>query len=163
MAQRARGAPKALQGASLPIPAVAEALGVGVRTLRRRIAEGVLVPARPGVGRNPALFDVIAVARVLLNRPDSPRDDRDRSQAELNRLRLSRERGLLLPRDQVIAEGSAYVAATSARIRALGPRLVGSGLVASSAEGKLAELLEDVLIEMSRWRTAIEISKAAGA
>jgi phage terminase Nu1 subunit (DNA packaging protein) len=149
-------------------------LGVADRTFARLEAEGVLVAAVKGTGRRGSSYDAYALVagylahreRQLRGTVESSRDRRDRSTAELNELRLARERRAVLPRDQVVREGQAFVKAVMAKVRALPSRLVRAGVVAPAAEPTVAALLREAADEMSRWKPELDLLatlKEAGA
>lgn len=155
-------------------PQAIRLLGVAPRTFARLEAEGVVVAAVKGTGRRGSSYDAYGLVsaylahreRQLRGTVESSRDRRDRSQAELNELRLARERRALLPRDQVVREGQAFVKAVMATVRALPSRLVRAGVVAPAAEPKVAALLREAADEMSRWQTELDLLaalKEAGA
>jgi hypothetical protein len=79
---------------------LAGVFGIGHRTLVRYQMEGAFAPVVAARGRQPALYDALDVARVLINWPESARDSRDRAQAELLTLRLRRELGELVDRHE---------------------------------------------------------------
>ena len=87
-------------------------LGISERTFCRLEGAGLVKPVMPPSGRRPARYDlgelVLAYIAWKLGSAESPRDRRERSQAELNELRLGRERGELLRRADVARAGAAY-------------------------------------------------------
>ena len=105
------------------MPQLASSLGVSERTLRRYHAEGVIEPAVPGRGRKPAQYDLVAVARTLISQPDSPRDEKDRAQAELTRLKVSREKGDLVRADKVLTDSYACARVVQAQVLAVPDRM----------------------------------------
>jgi hypothetical protein len=143
-------------------------LGVSDRTYARLEAEGVIKATTPGTGRRPSVYEAGAVVRAYLayrerkltGSLEHPRDRRDRSQAELNELRLARERRELLPRADVVREGVAFIAAVAAKLRALPSRLVRAGVVPATAERRVAECVADMQAEMARWRTELDLLAA---
>jgi phage terminase Nu1 subunit (DNA packaging protein) len=144
-------------------------LGVGLRTFDRLESEGVVVPARPGKGGRPSLYDLtVTVPGYIahLGHPRGTAEDRDararrdRSQAELNELRLARERRALLPRDQVAREGQAFTKAVQAKLRALPRRLVQAGLVPADRAPAVAALVQEAQDEMARWTSMLDLLAA---
>ena len=149
-------------------PLVVRLLGISDRTFSRLEAEGVFAAVRPGTGRRASVYDGAAVVGAYLRHReqkltgsiDNPRDARDRSQAELNRLRLAKERRALLPREQVISDGQAYVAAVAAKLRVIPPRAMQVGIVSEERRAALEDLIEEAISEMARWSTALELLQA---
>jgi phage terminase Nu1 subunit (DNA packaging protein) len=142
-------------------------LKLSLRTFERLERDGVLKAKTVGTGAQASTYDLaVLVPRYLhhvqASKPESPRDRRDRSQAELNELRLARERQQLLPREEVVAAGQAYITATSAKLRSLGPRLVQTGAVPASGRAAVEGMVEEAIAEMSRWSTALELLRAGG-
>jgi hypothetical protein len=136
----------------------AQVLGIKPRYHRRLEVEGVLPVARDGASGkgNNALFDLPAVVAAFLaykvgRRPPSPRDARDQAQADLTRLRLDRERGQLLARDDVERTGAAVLTAVSAKLRSLPSRLVRAGLVPVDGEALVGEAIGEMQGEMQTW------------
>jgi len=150
-----------------PVPRAlaAKVIAVSTRTFERLEAERVLVAAQPGKGARPALYDLLAIVPAYLNhlaarKGESARDRRDRSQAELNELRLAKERRLLLPRKQVVDEGRGFVVATMAKLRALPTRMLRAGAIAPAAAPVVTELLRECQEEMARWNSALDLLAA---
>jgi hypothetical protein len=143
-------------------------LGVSDRTYARLEAEGVIKATTPGTGRRPSVYDAGAVVRAYLAHRERkltgslehPRDRRDTSQAELNELRLARERRELLPRADVVREGTAFIGAVTAKLRALPSRLVRAGVIPATAEPRVAACIADMQSEMARWRTELDLLAA---
>lgn len=143
-------------------------LGVSDRTFARLEAEGVVAATTPGTGRRSSVYDAFRLVPAflahreqrILGSAENPRDRRDRSQAELNELRLSVARKALLPRDQVVLEGQAFVKAMVAKLRAIPSRLVRAGAIAPAAELVVAELLREAQEEMARWQNQLDLQRA---
>lgn len=148
-------------------PLAVRLLGVSDRTFARLESEGVIAPLAAGTGRSHSVYDAPAIVAAYLARQErqltgsnlSPRDRRDRSQAELNELRLARERGELLPREQVVQEGQAYIRATMAKLRQLASRMAREGIVSPSAEERVGKLVQEATSEMARWRTIVDLQR----
>jgi hypothetical protein len=143
----------------------ARVLAISPRTFERLEAEDVLAPAKPGKGSAPGWYDLEVVvptylAHLVARKAESARDRKDRSQAELNELKLARERRLLLPRKQVVDEGRAFIVATMAKLRALPTRMLRAGAIAPTAEPVVTELLRECQEEMARWNSALDLLAA---
>lgn len=172
---RKNGSPKIAPGddARLVVgrPVACRLLGVSDRTFSRLESEGVVVALVPGTGRKQSTYDAAAVVASYLSHReqkltgslDNPRDAKDRSQAELNQLRLARERRELLPRGQVISEGQSYVTAAVTKLRAVPSRLVSAGVVAADRIQDAEEAVEEAVSEMARWTSALELLRSEGA
>ena len=149
-------------------PQAVRLLNVSDRTFQRLEAEGVITAATPGVGRRGSTYDAYAlVAAYLAHRErklagslEAPRDRRDRSQAELNELRLARERRELLPRVQVVLEGQNFVKATMAKLRSLPTRMMRAGVLPPKAEPVIADILREAQEEMARWASELDLLQA---
>ena len=144
--------------------------GVAERTFAKLEAEGILTAFRKGRGRLPSLYDlsVIVPQYIAYARTTAPsagdkdaRARRDQSQAELNELRLAERRKELLPREDVVRDGQAFVKATQAKILSLPRRLVQAGHIPPETEPAVAGLLQEALEEMARWKTALDLLHAA--
>lgn len=149
----------------VPKGTAARVLGIAVRTFERLEQLEVLKPHAAGRRGKAATYDLAVVVPAYIRRqgeekPESPRDARDRSQAELNRLRLAKERRALLPREQVVSEGQAYIASATAKLRSIPPRAVQAGLVPEEKQRAVEDLVEEALGELARWATATELLQA---
>lgn len=76
-------------------------------------------------------------------------------------LKLARQRGELVSRDQVILEGQTIVKGWRAKILALPRQLVLHGVIGPETESAVAQQLRDLLTEISRWKTVADVEKAA--
>jgi hypothetical protein len=144
--------------------------GIAERTFARLEAEGILVPFRRGKAGRPSIYDltVIVPAYIQHVRSSVPasgdreaRARRDNAQAELHELRLVERRKELLPREQVVAEGRAFIVATRAKLLALPRRLVQSGYVPAEQQAAVADLIREALEEMGRWKRQLDLLEAA--
>lgn len=157
--------------ATLPLsrPQAVRLLGLSDRTFARLEAQGTITPTRLRAGRRASTFDGYALVpsylahreRQLTGSNESPRDRRDKSQAELNELRLARERRELLPRDQVVADGRQFVVAAMAKIRQLPRKLAQAGLIIRENEPAAMTLTREAQEEISRWSSHIDLLEAA--
>jgi len=148
-------------------PHAVRLLHVSGRTFDRLEAEGVVVAATPRRGTRGATYDAVAVVgaylayqeRKLTGRTESPKDRRDTAIAVWTELRISRERRVLLQRDEVVADGRTYIGAVQARLRAIAPRLRQQGIdepIAATVEGSIEEAID----ELARWRTTLDLLAA---
>jgi hypothetical protein len=144
--------------------------GVPERTFARLEAEGVIVPAERGKAGRPSVYDLAVITPAYIKhlqgaQPASgdreARARRDRSQADLNELRLLEARRELLKRETVVRDGKAFVAASRAKLLALPRRLVQAGLVPLDQQPAVLDLVREALEEMARWRTAGDLGAAA--
>lgn len=146
-------------------------LGLPTRTFARLEAEGVIVPKRRGKPGVPSVYDlaVIVPAYVEYVRGTSgkaagdreARARRDRSQADLNELRLMQARKELLPRDQVIRDDLAFIAAAMAKLGALPRRMVQAGIIPIEQQSAVADLIREAREEMARWKSRTDLLAAA--
>jgi hypothetical protein len=154
----------------LPRPDCCQLLGVSARRFARLEASGVFRPVQPGRGQRAAQYDAPAVVKAFVahatakaGTQEPARDRRDRAVAELTELRLARERGELLKREDVVRQGLAFIAAVNAKLRGLAARLVRAGAIGTSAEPVVHELLVEAQQEMASWRTELELLAAVEA
>jgi hypothetical protein len=140
------------------IDELATALGVSVRTLRRLQAAGTIEPTERAAGRRPAKYDPVAVACVLLGRPQDAQDARaarDKAQAEWLRLRVSRERGDVFPRAAVIRAGRAVIDVVRTRLQRIPAELVRAGAVLPDGELIAESLVRQSLEELAGLETVL--------
>lgn len=159
-----------LLGGSLQVarPVAIRLLGISDRTFLRLESEGIFRAVTAGSGRRHSVYDAPAIIAAYMARERrqltgsnlSPRDRRDRSQAELNELRLARERGEVLPREDVVKKGQAYIKATMAKLRAIPSRLIRAGAITPTVEPVVAELIREAQEEMARWQNELDLERA---
>ena len=146
--------------------------GIPERTFFKLESEGVIVAShRAGKGRA-SIYDLATVtpAYIAHLKAVSPvggeresRSRRDLSQAELNELRLAERKQELLPRDQVVREGRAFVIAVRAKFLALPRRLVQGGYVPIEKQPAVAAMIREALEEMAKWNSLNDLRAAAQA
>lgn len=138
------------------------------RTFCKLEAEGILVAEKRGRGRRPSEYDPVKIVQAYIAYVRSAtvgadreaRALRDRSQAALNELRLKERRKELLPREEVIRTGRAYIVAARAKLLALPRRMAQAGIVPPDRQAAAADLIAEALEEMARWRTQLDLLKA---
>lgn len=138
---------------------LARILGCSLRTVTTLEAEQVFVPSVRGKAGKGSVYvleecvpNFIAYRTAGTKAADeNSRSRRDRSQAELNELRLAKERGELLPRDQVVSKGQAYVSRVMAKLRSLPSRAVQEGTIMASSVAGVEALIEEAVLEMAGW------------
>ncbi|MFB3816125.1 MAG: hypothetical protein ACE147_00560 [Candidatus Methylomirabilales bacterium] len=144
--------------------------GMAERTFAKLEADGVIVPTVRGSGRRPSEYDPFTIVPAYLgylktgktaSGDREARARRDRSQADLNELRLLEARKELLPRAQVVRDGKAFIVAAKAKLRALPRRMAQAGLVTLEQQPAVADLIREALEEMARWRKGIDLVAAA--
>lgn len=141
---------------------------IAERTFATLEQQGVIVPAKRGRGGRPSVYAIASIvpaylAHISQQRPTSDRDARSRrdlSQAQLNELRLERERAQLVPRDEVILAGQAFTKAWAAKVRALPHRLMQIGVISREDAAKVDHICREVLTEISRWQTIEDAERA---
>lgn len=141
--------------------------GIAERTFATLEQEGVIVPAKRGRGGRPSIYDLTTIVPAYLahisgQRPANDRDARarrDLAVAELNELRVQKERGDLLPRHVVIAEGQAYTKAWTAKVRHWPRRARQEGFITTpDQEAGLTMLCRELMGEISGWKTLADVS-----
>ncbi len=147
---------------TVPRQTAARVLAISPRAFQRLEAAGVLAPAIPGKGPSPGLYDLTVVVPAYLRhlareRPEPAKDRRDRSQAELNELRLKHRRGELFDARIALEAWSGMVTAFRAQALAL-PRSLAEILVhlvpqgPAAVEAKLTEAIRDCLTTLAGWQ-----------
>jgi phage terminase Nu1 subunit (DNA packaging protein) len=139
-------------------PALARILGCSVRTIAALESERVIQAAARGKGRRPSLYALEATVPAYLAHRErqatasevTPRDRRDLSVATLNELRIAREQGALVPKDEVIRTGRAIVETARTRLLRLPSDLRRADLVTESGEVAAEDIVRDALLELSR-------------
>jgi hypothetical protein len=146
------------------LPHVAEALGLGVRTVGRYQSLGVIVPARPRQGSRPAGFDRLDCARRIIayRGQETPRDRRELAQAKLLEQRYKREADELLDRRDVVRRGQGVAKTVAAYLLALPARLVRDGILPPEGEAAADKYLRERLDELARFGDARYLTGATG-
>ena len=147
-------------------------VGIKLRTWAELEAAGIVAATRPGRGGRPSLYDLrVTVPSYIahVSQARSPASDReararrDRAQGELVELTIAERRRHLLPREQVVLEGQAFVKALVAKLRVLPRQLVQAGVIPQLAEPSVAALVREALDEISRWASMLDLLNAQEA
>lgn len=81
--------------------------------------------------------------------------------AELNELKLQREHGSVLRRDEVVRDGQAYTKAWATQVQLIPRRARNAGVVTAEGEAGLKELCRQLLIDISSWKTRGDAERAS--
>lgn len=146
---------------------LATVLGVHPDTVTDWTRAGMPVLVQGGAGQR-SLYDLPDVMQWW--RGQQGLDDKEKqqaraykAQAEMNELKIQRERGQLVRRDQVVREGAAYTKGWTAMIRTLPRRLRIEGVITRELELKAVELCREVLSEIARWQSIEDVEASAKA
>lgn len=145
---------------------LAEALGVHPDTISDYVRKGMPTITMGGHGKA-AEYDLVACgewwrSQQGKNAKDIAQTRALNSTAELNELKLKRERGELLAREDVVKDGQAYTKAWANSIRAIARRARQAGIVTTpQAESDLNALCRQLLTDISNWKTRADAEKAA--
>jgi hypothetical protein len=130
------------------------------RTFARLEAEGIIIPSKRGKPGVPSVYDLAVIVPAYVahlktaqpaNAEKAARARRERSQADLNEQRLAEKQKELIPREQVVREGKAFVLATKAKLLAIPRRMGQAGIVPADKQPEVAALIREALEEMARW------------
>ena len=136
---------------------LAMAMGVHVDTLSHWAGEGMPVLVYGGHGKKSYydLIECLAYQRSKLgkNAKDNAQTRYFTAQAEQSELKLKKERGLLVDRDAVARDGRSFAKGLQTKIRALPRRLVQVGVLARDQEVAASDLVRELLMEISAWKT----------
>lgn len=144
---------------------LAALLGVHPDSVTDYTRKGMPVLRTGGHGKTSA-YD--AVACLDWWRSQQGKNARDAAQtrafnatADLNELKLLRERGELLAREEVVKDGQAYTKAWANTIRAIARRARTAGIVSTpQAEAELNALCRQLLVDISSWKTRGDAERA---
>jgi hypothetical protein len=146
---KGKPAPKVGPRQTLVFPAtlaeIARALGYSERQFQRHKEAGAIEALKPGAGPKPAVYDLVAIARMLINRPEDSRMTRDAAQAEWLQLRIQKERRELLPAGEVQRAGRGLVHAATARLLRLGADMVRLGVIPAKKQGEVDAVVREAL------------------
>ena len=145
---------------------LAEALGVHPDTITDYTRKGMPVITLGGHGKA-AAYDLVACGawwrdQQGKNAKDIAQTRAFNANAELAELKLLRERGELLAREDVVKDGQAYTKAWANNIRAIARRARQAGIVTTpQAEADLNALCRQLLIDISNWKTRADTDRAS--
>lgn len=83
--------------------------------------------------------------------------------AELNELKLAQQRGELVPVDDVVREGQAFVLAWRAKVLTLARRMVQASAIPRESEAAATQVCLELLEDISSWKTMADSAAAAAA
>lgn len=144
---------------------VAALMGVHPDTVTDYARQGMPVEKRGGHGVEGVYDAVECLAWVRdqsgQNMMDAAKTRSLEASAALNEFKLRQAEGQVWPREQIIAEGRAFVKAWTASVRALPRRLRQLGVLHSqdqeiAAAGIIRQLLEDI----AGWKTSADAERA---
>lgn len=140
-------------------------MGVHPDTVTDYVREGMPVVTRGGRGRESS-YD--AVACLDWQRLKAGKNAKEAAQtalytknAELAQMKLDRERGELVSRDDVARAGRAYTAAWRAKVLGLPRRFVQVGLIAKADEPHAMAECRDLLTAIADWKTQDDCEQVA--
>ena len=145
---------------------LAALLGVHPDTVTDYARSGMPVVTRGGRGKEGVYDAVLCLAwwrdQQGANAKEAAQARAYDASAQLNELKLARERGELVPRDQVVLEGQAFVKAWVTKVRALPRRFTQAGLITRDREPGVTAIVREILEEIAHWRTVADTKRAAG-
>lgn len=144
---------------------LAALLGVHPDTVTDFARDGMPVQTAGGRGRE-SVYDAVDCLdwwrqRQGKNAKEAAQTRAYEAQAKLNEMKIAVQRGELVPRDEVIQTGQAFVKAWTAKVRGWPRRLVQAGIVTREQEGQVTGLALELLREMAGWKTAADLKRAA--
>jgi P27 family predicted phage terminase small subunit len=143
---------------------LATLMGVHPDTVTDNVRRGMPVLLRGGHGKEGA-YDAVACldwqrSKIGKNAKDNAQTRLFDLTAQLKELELDLQKRNLIPRDQIVKEGQAFVKAWTALVRALPRRLVQAGAVAVEHEAIADAVVRELLVEISGWQTSADAVKA---
>lgn len=148
---------------------IALLMGVSADTVSDYTRDGMPVLLKGGSGKE-SIYDAVDCLtwQRIYDGRKAKASARDAAQArewtaraELNELKLQREKRLVIDRDPLIRGGRALMQALGSKLRSLPRRLVQLGVVAREHEAAVVELVREVQTEISRWRTLQDLEAEA--
>lgn len=142
-----------------------ELLGVHPDTVTDYARQGMPVVTRGGQGKE-GVYDAVLCAawwrdQQGANAKEAAQARAFSASAELNELKLQRERGDVVATDQVVLEGQAYTKGWVAKVRGFPRRLTQAGIIERKLEPRVAAICRELLTEISGWRTIADALRAA--
>lgn len=148
---------------------IAELLGVSADTVTDWTSQKDLPVAHKGGHSKKSVYDAVAVMTWHRKQTSSKTIDAKEiaqtrayvAQAELNELKLMRERGEVVPRDVVTRDVRSFGKGLAGKMRSLSRRLVQIGAVPREQEAAAVELVREIMTDISAWTTAQDADAAA--
>lgn len=147
---------------------LSELLGVHPDTITDYAKQGMPVVSRGGRGRESSYDTVECLAwwreRQGKNAKEAAQTRLYENNASLAELKIAREEGAMLPRDEVVQDGQAVIKGWTAQVRSIPRQARHAGIVSSQEqEAGLAGLVRTILLEISSWKVAADIGRATKA
>lgn len=145
---------------------LAEALGVHPDTITDYTRKGMPVMTMGGHGKA-AAYDLVACGawwrdQQGKNAKEIAQTRAFNATAELNELKLQREHGALLPREEVVRDGQAYTKAWASTVRSIARRARQAGIIVTAkAEADLNALCRQLLTDIASWKTRGDAERAS--
>lgn len=131
-------------------------MGVHADTVTDYVREGMPVVTRGGRGKESEYDALKCMAwwreQQGSNAKEAAQARAANASAQLNEMKIQRERGELLPRAQIVLEGQAIVKQWATAVRGLPRRMTQSGVIQRAQEPAVTALCADFLREISEWR-----------
>lgn len=140
-------------------------MGVHTDTVTHWAKEGMPVKNAGGRGKE-SEYDAVECLdwqrqRIGKNAKEAAQTALYTRNAELAQLKLDRERGELVSRDEVAQAGRAYTAAWRAKVLGLPRRFVQVGLIAKADEPTAMAECRDLLTAIADWKTQEDCEQVA--
>lgn len=142
-----------------------ELLGVHPDTITDYARQGMPVVTAGGRGRESAYDAVDCLAwwreRQGKNAKEAAQTKLYENNAVLAEIKIAREEGALLPRDEVVEDGQSVIKGWTAQVRALPRRARHGGIISTpQQEAELSALCRNILTEISGWTTVADIDRS---
>ena len=144
---------------------LAKLIGVHPDTISDYTRLGMPVIAKGGGGKKSA-YDAVDCLKWWRTQQGQDKKEAAQTrayeaQARLNELKIARQNGELLPRDEVILAGQSYTKAWATKVRSLPRQLVQHGVIPKNRESAVAAILQGLLLEISSWKSIPEVKDGA--
>lgn len=147
---------------------LAECMGVHPDTITDYAKQGMPVIARGGRGRESSYDAVECLAwwreRQGKNAKEAAQTRLYENNASLAELKIAREEGAMLPRDEVVKDGQTVIKGWTAQVRAIPRQARHAGIITTPAqEADLGGLIRNILLEIASWKVAADIRRSTKA
>lgn len=144
---------------------LASLLGVHPDTVTDFARSGMPVKTLGGAGKE-GVYDAVDCldwwrSRQGKNAKEAAQTRAFSAQADLNELKLARESGELVSRDQVVLEGQSYTKAWVSKLRGLPRLLVKEGIIGRELEARVSLACAALLRDIASWKTTADADQAA--
>lgn len=144
---------------------LSDCMGVHPDTITDYAKQGMPVVSRGGRGRESAYDAVECLAwwreRQGKNAKEAAQTRLYENNASLAELKIAREEGAMVSRDEIVHDGQAVIKGWAAQVRVIPRQARHAGIIETpEQEAGLADLVRHILLEISSWKVVADIRRS---